>query len=67
MPVKELAHTTKTTTEKPRGSIRIQLDTPPNKPRRVRDWPVFDREEWSNFFMWVFLAGVATTFGGLIV
>ena len=52
MPDREIAHTTKTTTEKPRGRIRIQLDTPPKQQRGVRDWPVFDREEWAWFWWW---------------
>ena len=52
MPVRELAHTTKTTSEKPRGRIRIQLDTPPKKQRGVRAWPVFGRKFWSKIWRW---------------
>ena len=69
MPVRELAHTTKTTSEKPRGRIRIQLDTPPKKQRGVRAWPVFDREAWSDFWYWHFDMSIifnSLAVGGLV-
>ena len=67
MPVKELAREVKTTPEKPRGRIRIQLDTPPKKPRKVRNRLAVDRKFWSNVFLCIGWVGVAFVFPGTLL
>ena len=66
MPDKELSHTAKITSEKPRGRIRIQLEAPPKKGRLPIDWPVV-RELLAIVFSCIAHAGLVAFFGGFVL
>ena len=61
---RELAHTAKNTSEKPRGRIRIQLDAPPKKERLPIDWPVV-RELLAIVFGCIAYAGLVAFWVGV--